>query len=557
VTDNQVQRRSASVAIHYFTTDTSTMNPTPPTHLLHDLLAGEAANLPPALSGLTVSDLTDDSRAVTPGALFICRDAAGDEAGQYLADAAERGAGVLVCGRSASRAWPDRNAGPPMVVIDAPVDQRFAGRVAERFFGEPTRRLQAIGITGTNGKTTVATLTQHLMLAANKHCGLIGTVTIDDGRSRRPAELTTPGSIELSRLLAQMAEHGCTHVVMEVSSHALHQGRVDHVPFAAGVFTNLTGDHLDYHQTMDHYAAAKAMLFEKLGRFGWAIVNADDPYAPRMLQGCQAYPLACRVRTPDQPLGAEDGFKGATACGAAVVELNAQSSRAVFDGPWGSVDATVPLVGKHNLANVLQAIAAAMCFVDLSKKLRRLLPELPGAPGRLEPVGPHWPDPEPESFDTTGLPTVLVDYAHTDDALHNVLSALRPVTRGRLVCVFGCGGDRDDTKRPRMAKAAYELADAVFVTSDNPRTEDPAAIIDGIVAGLPPKDERDKPVTINPDRAAAIERAIQSAEPGDTVLIAGKGHEDYQIIGKEKHHFDDREHAAAALRDRAGLLPTG
>jgi UDP-N-acetylmuramoyl-L-alanyl-D-glutamate--2,6-diaminopimelate ligase len=321
---------------------------------------------------------------------------------------------------------------------------------------------------------------------------------------------------------------------MEVSSHALDQRRVEPLRFEAGVFTNLTGDHLDYHGTMEAYAAAKARLFESLPAEAAAVVNADDEAADRMLQGCGARVL--RYAFEDD----------AADCRAAVTYATARGTGCAFTGPWGELEASLPVIGRHNVANMAAALTALHGLgVDVTG-LGEAVAACPPVPGRLEPVRPESRD---APFD------VLVDYAHTDDALANVLQALRPVTRNRLRVLFGCGGDRDPSKRPRMAAAACEWADELVITSDNPRTEDPEAIIDHIVAGVP-AEQRDR-VRIEPDRAEAIRRAVAEAEADDVVLIAGKGHEDYQIVGTERIDFDDRVEARRALEAVFGAGPSG
>ncbi len=498
-----------------------------------------------AVTALT--DLTDDSRQVKAGGLFIARPGTNGHGLDYLGDVlAGKPAAIL-----SDRPVPVDIALPAELawVQGQRVDAGFCSRLAERFFGYPSRRLQLVAVTGTNGKTTVAFLAQHLLTAAGLRSGLLGTVLIDDGLHRRGAELTTPGPVELSRHLAAMVDHGCAAAVFEASSHALDQGRLAGLELDAAIFTNLSGDHLDYHQTMARYAAAKARLFDLLGPEGWAVVNARDAYAQTITdrfraRGVQAsrHLVACGV-SDDAQASSPSWAACATTATAHIRVLAADHTEARFVGPWGDWEVRLPLIGRHNVANALQALAAVWVVLDGAAEnaaLRQALGSLPQTPGRLERVIPG-----SANVTATPLPTVLVDYAHTDDALENVLSALKPLTRGRLICVFGCGGDRDRTKRPRMAAVAARHADLVHITSDNPRTEDPLAIIDEIRAGLGPQDgER---VYVDPDRARTIAAAIAGATPDDVVLIAGKGHEDYQIVGRQKHHFDDREQAAAAL----------
>ncbi|MEM9415852.1 MAG: UDP-N-acetylmuramoyl-L-alanyl-D-glutamate--2,6-diaminopimelate ligase [Planctomycetota bacterium] len=509
--------------------------------------------------GVVITDLTDDSRHVVPGGLFVCRGTVDERAAGFIEQAVSAGASAVLTQALAEEA-PPLSISPGVVHLVADdgvtVDQRLAGRVAERFFGGPASRLRLIGITGTNGKTTTATITQHLLRTSGEVCGLLGTVHVDTGHAEgpRPAELTTPGAIDLSRLLAEMVHNGCTCAVMEVSSHALHQGRADHLRFAAAGFTNLTQDHLDYHGTMADYADAKAILFDSLDADATAVLNGDDPASKRMARGCKASTVITRVT--DDP-GVLDEFcsPGSGLAIAIATELSASHSRARFVGSWGEVEAVLPLVGPHNLANAIQAAALAHAVTGVGdEQLRTALDRCPPVPGRLEPVGPRWPKTVSESH-RKHLPAVLVDYAHTPDALENVCAALRPLIAegGRLIVVFGCGGDRDRAKRPLMAKAACRYADVVILTSDNPRTEDPQQILDDAAAGFDGSTHTETHVEI--DRAKAIGQAIGFATPADTVLIAGKGHEDYQILGTTKVHFDDREHAAAAMRERLQSQP--
>ena len=504
-----------------------------------------------------VGDLRDDSRQVRPGDLFIARTHAGTaapNATEHLREALSRGAtAVLVsAGHDAAlfQAFPD--AAVVCAPRGQPVNQAMSGTIAERFFDLPSRRLRLIGVTGTNGKTTITLLIQHLLHRAGLRCGVIGTVWLDDGAQRTPADLTTPGAIELSRWLAHMAGRGCGAVAAEFSSHGLDQGRTDALSVAGGVFTNLTGDHLDYHGDMASYARAKARLFSALGPDAFAVVNADDPASATMLRDCVARAIPCCVEVGASPAAPQHAAlqTGAPPAGvgarARVLRADARGSRVRMAGPWGEFEAALPLVGRHNVYNALEALAAAWQVAPIPLgELAQAVESLPHPPGRLERV------PSGE-----GEPTVLVDYAHTHDALENVLGSLRSAlgtqgSTGRLVCVFGCGGDRDRTKRPKMAAVACRWADRVLITSDNPRTEEPARIFADILGGLPA--EPRAAVTVEPDRRAAIRLAIAQAQAGDVVLLAGKGHEDYQIIGTTKHPFDDRVVQAPLRRPGRGL----
>lgn len=471
-----------------------------------------------------ITNIADDSRKVTAGTLFVARGGAKADGGAFIADAIAKGAVAVVA--APGTVVP---SGTPALRADQPA--LAAAELAHAFHGFPARSLKAAAVTGTNGKTTIAFLLQQCMAQAGRKFGLIGTVQIDDGARTVTSELTTPGAIELAALLARMRDNGCVGVSMETSSHALDQGRVAGIDFGVGIFTNLSGDHLDYHGTMESYAAAKAKLFEGLAPGATAIVNADDPAYARMVRDCRARILRC-------------GFAGGESLDAQVSVLEAKlgSMRVRLEGPWGQVSARLPMMGRHNCMNALQAVAGAWALGVERAALEGAMSRASAPPGRLEPV-----------TDADAPFAVMVDYAHTDDALLNVLRAVRPALpqEGRLIVVFGCGGDRDRTKRPRMARVASEFADCIVITSDNPRTEDPAAIIREIEAGVPPhRADRVRSVV---DRREAIHAAVQMARPGDAVVIAGKGHEDYQIVGTVKRPFDDRLVAREALQSVGAL----
>jgi UDP-N-acetylmuramoyl-L-alanyl-D-glutamate--2,6-diaminopimelate ligase len=485
-------------------------------------------------AGVRICDVTDDSRTVVPGSLFIARAGAKHDGRAHIADAVHAGAVAVLTDRA-----PDHP--PPRCAVLLTEDVALAAaRIGERFFGEPSRRLTLVGVTGTNGKTTTAHLIYDLLNWAGVRSGLIGTVIIDDGVEIAPATLTTPASLEISRTLSMMVESGCRAAVMEVSSHALIQKRVAALHFDVGVYTNLTGDHLDYHATMERYADAKATLFAMLDESGVSVINAEDPWADRVVASTRAKRVNCRI---DAPADARANIRA----------RSIQRTDLVLDGPWGSVAASTSLIGRHNVMNLLQAlVAATSAGIDARAlgpgRLASLIARLRAPPGRLEPV---------KSSDLA----VFVDYAHTDDALSNVLTTLVPLAHERpeskLWVVFGCGGDRDRTKRPRMGDVASRLADRVVITSDNPRTEDPRRIINEIYEGVDP--DLRPCVRVEPERERAIHHAIESADPGDTIIIAGKGHEDYQIMpdgtgGTVTRHFDDREVAAQAISARAGTI---
>ncbi|MEM1208274.1 MAG: UDP-N-acetylmuramoyl-L-alanyl-D-glutamate--2,6-diaminopimelate ligase [Planctomycetota bacterium] len=488
-----------------------------------------------------IAGVTDDSRRVEPGWAYVVRHAAskrqgelaGDNAG-YADAAVSAGAAAVIDTREATEA---KGVGV----------QSLAGEIAARCYGRPSEAVGVIGVTGTNGKTTVATLTRSLLRSAGVTCGLIGTIEVDVGEAGGPSEaaLTTPGAVELQALLAAMRDRGLEAAAIEVSSHALDQGRADAVSFAAGVFTNLSGEHLDYHRDMKRYGKAKARLLAGVRDGGAAVINVDDEWGRGLAK--LAAVLGNPVTRCALEAGIEEGDAGERNLASVAIEAGGVSAgmRLTLRGAWGEVVANVPLVGEHNAMNVLQAAAAAWSVGQrhgmTADDLSRGLAELPVVAGRLEPV----------RVDGVDGPMVLVDYAHTDDALDKALRAVRPIAAargGRLWVVFGCGGDRDRSKRPRMMRVACGLADRVVVTSDNPRGEDPSAILDEVLTGRIDRDGLS--VTAEVDRAAAIGLAVAGAEPGDVVLIAGKGHETYQLVGDRRLDFDDRVAAAAALADR-------
>lgn len=481
----------------------------------HELL--HESGLPYNLKGAadaSLAGIQEDSRLIRPGDLFLARIGTKTDGAQFIDDARQRGAVAVVASKQVA------NSSLPTVVIE---HSAAASILANTFYKRPSGSVRVLGITGTNGKTTTTYLLRHMLATIGVRCGVIGTVEIDDGKTRREAQMTTPGAVEVARLLADMRDNGCQACAIETSSHALDQDRVAGVRFAAGAFTNLTGDHLDYHQNdMNHYAAAKARLFEMLPADAPACVNIASDWSSRMTR-------ETRGRIIHWGIGEDADYR------ARDIAITANGSHFILVGPDGQSEIRMPLIGKFNIENAL--CAASMLAETFGMSVHQIAAALSnalGAPGRLQSV-------------RAGQPfAVLVDYAHTDDALENVLNALRPLTRGKLRLLFGCGGDRDRTKRPRMAKIAAALADGVYVTSDNPRTENPQAIIDEIMSGFPA--DKVKTVVVEPDRRRAIERAVGDADSNDVVLLAGKGHENYQIIGTTKHHFDDVEEASNVIR---------
>jgi UDP-N-acetylmuramoyl-L-alanyl-D-glutamate--2,6-diaminopimelate ligase len=456
--------------------------------------------------------LSVDSRSIIPGAVYLAVRGSQADGHRFVADAVRRGASAVVIETAAGSSVPE------IVVRDG---RKAALVLGAAWFGHPARHLRLVGVTGTNGKTTTTGLLRHLLNAAGTS-GSIGTLGAFDGAGDSVAStagtLTTPGPIDLQATLAALVERGVDRVTMEASSHSLDQGRLDGLVFAAGVFTNLTRDHLDYHGTMESYLTAKLKLGSMLSDSGVEVVNLDDT-------AWQVLPARSRRVT--------FGLHPAADVRAGGVVLAAAGSRFRIEGCFGGADVSLPLLGDFNVAN---ALAAAACALGLGLPLGEVAARLataPQVPGRMELLS-----------ETPCV--VLRDYAHTPDALQRALATLRPLTTGRLVVVFGCGGDRDKGKRPLMGRIAAELADLAVVTSDNPRTEDPGAIIDDIEHGMPGADH----LRI-PDRLVAIHTALDQAQPGDTLLLAGKGHETYQILGTQRLPFDEREIVQQAVKGKA------
>jgi UDP-N-acetylmuramoyl-L-alanyl-D-glutamate--2,6-diaminopimelate ligase len=462
-----------------------------------------------------ITGLAYSSGSVSPGTLFFCVRGFTADGHDFAADAVERGAAALVCERPLG-------LGVPEVVVE---DVRAAmGPVAARFYGDPTAALRVVGITGTNGKTTTAFLIRDVLEAAGSHTGLLGTVKQVVGGAEEPVEHTTPEAIDLQATFRRMLDSGDAACAMEVSSHALELGRVGGVRFSCRVFTNLTQDHLDFHPDMESYYLAKRRLFDGPGP---AVVNLDDGYG-RRLSGEVEGAITFGIDSPDAAYRARD------------VRFDVTGSRFAADTPDGALELSTPLPGLFNVSNVLAALATARALGVEPEACVSALAEAGRVPGRLEPVE------EGQSFG------VFVDFAHTPDSLDNVLKAARELTEGRLHVVFGAGGDRDRAKRPLMGEAAASRADRVIVTSDNPRSEEPEAIIEEVVRGTGPDVERE------PDRRRAIALAVETAEPGDVVVIAGKGHEQGQEFKeRRKEPFDDREVAREALRSLLGARDGG
>lgn len=473
-----------------------------PLRSLAEALQRDGLLLGPVSGDAEITGVTADSRSVRPGMLYVAVRGSAVDGHRFVADAVGRGAAAIATEQRLECGVAE------LLVQDG---RRAAVSLGRAWFGDPGRRLTLIGITGTNGKTTTTALVRHVCNAEGT-AGSIGTLGAFDGAGK-PVEstagsLTTPGPIDLQATLAGLLARGTTHVAMETSSHSLDQGRLDGLSFAAGVFTNLTRDHLDYHGTMDAYLAAKLKLDGLLAPDGVQVVNADD---------------AAWEALPRDRRRLRYGIHQPAEVRAAELTLDHAGSRFLMETPGGRVEVRLPLLGEFNVANALAAATAAVALGLSPGAVAARLSAAPQVPGRMERLADR-------------PAVVLRDYAHTPDALERALEALRPLTPGRLIVVFGCGGDRDRGKRPVMGRIAATLADLAVVTSDNPRTEDPLAIITEVEQGMGQATHR-RAV----DRREAIAMALQLAGPGDTVLLAGKGHETYQVVGTEKLPFDERE----------------
>ncbi|OGI00359.1 MAG: UDP-N-acetylmuramoyl-L-alanyl-D-glutamate--2,6-diaminopimelate ligase [Candidatus Melainabacteria bacterium GWF2_37_15] len=461
------------------------------------------------LKGIT--GITYDSRKVSKGNIFVCIKGEKSDGHNFAAQAAEKGAALIVSEKELNG-----NISCPHIVVK---DTRLAlAQLSAKFYDYPAQKLGLIGVTGTNGKTTVTHLIESIFEKAGTSCALIGTLgsrfsSLDDYAS---TDHTTPQASDLQQNLRVIVDKGIKRAVMEVSSHSLCQDRVAGCEFKGAVFTNLTQDHLDYHITMDNYFKAKAQLLELMQEDSYAITNADDEYF-KGLKHTLSYGI-----NNDADIKAEN------------IKFSVNGSEFLCKTPSGSKQVKLQLTGQFNIYNVLTAIAVGIAEGIPFDTCIEAVEAIPGIPGRFEVVSRE--------------PLVIVDYAHTPNGLENILNAAKELVpdNGKLVCVFGCGGDRDVTKRPQMGRIAEDICDKVIITSDNPRTEDSQQIITDILTGIQELDS--KKITVEVDRTIAIEQAIFNARPQDVIVLAGKGHETYQIVGTEKHHFDDREEAAKALQ---------
>jgi UDP-N-acetylmuramoyl-L-alanyl-D-glutamate--2,6-diaminopimelate ligase len=504
---------------------------------LRDLLHGVTAE---AVAPIPVAGIACHSKQVRPGDVFVAIEGPQMDGHAFIAEAIARGAAAVVAQRLPGRGrfwaaptamahvrngWSEATRACPCVVVR---DSRQALlNIATRFYGNPSRKLRLIGVTGTNGKTTTTYLLKAILESAGARVGMLGTVIYQIGDRRLPSTNTTPGPLELSQYFAQMVGEGLEWCAMEVSSHALDQGRVAGLEFESAVFTNLGSDHLDYHKTQDAYAAAKRKLFDHLRPGALAVINSDDAFG--------------RVLAETIPNRTVLTYGAARPARALIqdVDCSWHGIRLVLDTPWGLVPITTPLLGRHNVWNIAAAATTLLAMGISTEAVQRGLAALDPVPGRLERV--------PNEADIN----VLIDYAHTAEAMRLVLASLRELTAGRLIVVFGCGGDRDQSKRAPMGRMAGLLADYVVVTSDNPRGEHPMAIIEEIRAGFPPGFSQ---FDLVPDREQAISAALSAARQDDTILIAGKGHETYQFFDHVSIPFADRDVIERCLRVRPAIL---
>ncbi len=476
-----------------------------------------------------INGLQYDSRKVREGDMFIAIKGVLADGHNHIGTAVANGAKAVVMENDAL--LPDSffmHAGVVKIVVRS--TRRALAVMSANYFGHPAKQLRLIGVTGTNGKTTTTYLIKQLLELSTPSMlgkvGLIGTIEYMVGEEKYPATHTTPESLELHKLFATMVQRGCTHVVMEVSSHSLHQDRVYGLEFAAAVFTNLTQDHLDYHGTMENYFQAKKILFDSLPSTSWAITNNDDASGSKIVQGTKASVLTYSVN-------------GASDISAKNVSLSMSGTSFVLHHHAEKIELHSHLVGRFNIYNILAACSAGIALGVSAQSIHTGVASFSSVPGRFERIL------------SPGGWSAIIDYAHTPDALEKCLNTIRDVLpeqgSNKIITVFGAGGDRDKTKRPLMGKVVDALSDVAVVTSDNPRTENPKTIIDDILNGV----HRKSDLFIEPDRRRAITSALSMARAGDIVLIAGKGHEDYQIIGTTKHHFSDREIVQEFIAARA------
>jgi UDP-N-acetylmuramoyl-L-alanyl-D-glutamate--2,6-diaminopimelate ligase len=493
--------------------------------ILRDLIKGVETKRVLGSDDVEISAVCYESKEVRDGSLFAAIRGEKTDGHKYVEWAIKSGAQALLIEEIPEN--PIRG----ICIIQVADTKSALAEISANFFSHPTKELTLVGVTGTNGKTTITYLLESIWQEWGKNAGVIGTVDYRFSGKKIPSVRTTPESLDLMSLFRDMRNSGVQCVVMEVSSHALDRKRVFGCHFDAAVFTNLSQDHLDYHGTMENYFEAKKRLFsEVLGksekREKFSVINIDDPY------GNEIAKEAVGEIVPYSVLNSRGVYAGKK-------DLTPEGIHTILNTPWGRVEINSKLFGKHNLYNILAAVATALPFGAGVDVVERGISKVAAVPGRLDRVENPF-----------GI-RILVDYAHTPDALRNVLTAVSPFTRRRLILLFGCGGDRDPIKRPIMGRIGRELSDVLIITSDNPRTENPDRIIDQIEKGVLGADSQEKPYFRITDRRDAIKKAIEIAQEGDMVLLAGKGHENYQILGTEKIPFDDKDVVERIIREKA------
>ncbi|MEE8269384.1 MAG: UDP-N-acetylmuramoyl-L-alanyl-D-glutamate--2,6-diaminopimelate ligase, partial [Nitrospinaceae bacterium] len=474
-----------------------------------------------------ISSIAYDSRKVEPEGLFIAMPGHHHDGGRFIGQAIEKKAGAFVTEMPQKQIAEAGFQSSGVTAIHVDDSRHVLAWVSDRFYGRPSDQLDLIGITGTNGKTTLTYLLERIFETAGHSCGVIGSINYRYGGTEYPAPMTTPEALEINRMLSEMTGQGVDKCCIEVSSHSLALKRARELRFAVAVFTNLSRDHLDYHKTFEHYKDSKKILFRDC-KIQKQVINIDDPVGREIVQ--------------------ENSLETLTTGLDSSADVTAEDCALSEDGIWftlktpsGTQGIQSPLLGQHNVYNLLSASAVALAQGISLDHIGQGIQSLERVPGRFEKIQ------QGQDF------MVAVDYAHTDDALANALKAARTISEKRVIVVFGCGGDRDPGKRKEMGRVALEMSDFTVITSDNPRTEDPEQIIRQVCEGIPADRKQNEHYTILPNRREAIDFAIHRAQTGDLVLIAGKGHEDYQILNTGKIHFDDREEAERALKKRLGV----
>jgi len=473
--------------------------------LLKDIYSGE---LKLSFDCIEISSISCDSRKAVKGDMYIALKGAVYDGNNFIEEAVGKGASVVVTDQNSKFSNPDNTNVCYLAVKDI---KDFLHRVVRQLYGDPSRQVKTIGITGTNGKTTVAYLIESILSEDQKTCGVIGTVNYRANNAIIPATQTTPDFLDNQKFLANLNQQSIPYCVMEVSSHALTQDRVDGIHFVSGIFTNLTSDHLDYHKTRENYFLSKAKLFTVLEKQASAVINIDDPYGRKLCPMTKAKIVTYGIKQKADVM-------------ASGIKLDISGSRFILKFADQKIEIQTKLVGTYNIYNILAAAAACLAQGISLETIKSGIMRLASVPGRLEYVDCG------QGF------SVFIDYAHTEDALKNVLTATRQVSNSKVILVFGCGGDRDRSKRSLMGRVACDLADFSVVTSDNPRSENPQSIIDQIIVGFTKENYK---IVVN--RKEAIEQALDIAQAGDTVLIAGKGHETYQILDDQRIDFNERE----------------